>query len=353
MGVGVNVHRWDGAVADALLQIRPPVIVASDPDWDVLARCRAEFGCAVVYRHILPDNPDGHGVDPGAFAAAVLAATTHVRHLLDAVQGYNECITSGNVVEQAARELAFTRAVQAQGVPVVALNAAVGQIEPEHIPLLLDLWREAAAIGYHGYIGPQETSVFADDSPWYLRRPVRLWLPVLKGHGLGLGKLLLTETGTYYAPFSGLMGPGDYARLLCDLQEYARSVGLLGTAAFTLSGWEPWQTQQPWELVGTDAVGVLADYNRRHTSAPPVFPIPNHSPARDAAPAPVARQEEAVMPEFKFGFAAKAQELGAAIVGKPLADEEYLGTDFSYQFTEKGVLVYSKKANHVHFLPAR
>lgn len=59
------------------------------------------------------------------------------------------------------------------------------------------------------------------------------------------------------------------------------------------------------------------------------------------------------MPSFRFGFLQKAQELGAAVVGAPLEDEQYIGDNYAFQVTEKGLLVYSKKANKVHFLPGR
>ena len=59
------------------------------------------------------------------------------------------------------------------------------------------------------------------------------------------------------------------------------------------------------------------------------------------------------MPEYIFGNKTLAEQLGAAVVGKPLSDQEYIGSEWSFQMTEKGVMVYSKQANRVHFLPAR
>lgn len=350
MAVGVNVHRYDGAVADALLAIQPPVIVTSNPDWDILRRVKAACGATIIYRHILPGNPDGHGVDPIAFARVALTAIAPYRDLVAGVQGYNEAISGGNVIEQAERELTFVRMVQAAGVPVVALNAAVGNLEPEHLPLLLDLWREAAAIGYHGYCRPYGFDLDGPAWPWHVRRPEALWRPVLERHGLGLGKMLLTETGTFYAPFPA-MSPQDYAVLLCQIDDYAHGAGMLGTAAFTLSGYEPWQTVQPWELVGTEAVQVLAEYNRQHRSAPPQLRIP----ARNI-PQPVQVQQEGDdMAEFRFGFKDIADKLGPAVVGEPVMDEKYVGDKFSLQITTKGVMLhYNDEGNHhSRFLPAR
>jgi hypothetical protein len=74
-------------------------------------------------------------------------------------------------------------------------------------------------------------------------------------------------------------------------------------------------------------------------------------PPTVAAPAPEPIGEH--MPEFKFGFKAKAEELGKAVVGAPLEDEYYIGDHHSIQVTEKGVMVYSKAANVVRFLAGK
>jgi hypothetical protein len=58
-------------------------------------------------------------------------------------------------------------------------------------------------------------------------------------------------------------------------------------------------------------------------------------------------------PQLKLGMKAKADQLGAEVVGRPLEDEAYIDPNYALQFTERGVLVYSKRANRVHFLAAR
>jgi hypothetical protein len=87
-----------------------------------------------------------------------------------------------------------------------------------------------------------------------------------------------------------------------------------------------------------------------------------HTPARLALfmdPPTVTRvpeptpEPEPDMPEYKFGFKAKADELGPAVVGNPLEDEYYIGDHHSIQMTEKGVMVYSKEANAVRFLAGK
>jgi hypothetical protein len=59
------------------------------------------------------------------------------------------------------------------------------------------------------------------------------------------------------------------------------------------------------------------------------------------------------VPAFHLGFADKVAELGADVVGAPLEDETYITPNYSLQMTEKGLLVYSKEANKVHFLAAQ
>ncbi len=293
--VGVNVFRWGGDVERALFALKPGLIVTGgQPDWPLLAAL-AHDGALVVYRQMTPGNEDNAGADPGELAQAALAAVEFVRGWFPpgglAVQGYNERCGSAGLSEQLDRELAFVRAVQSEGIPVVALNASAGQVDGVIVPLMFDLWRESAAIGYHGYCRDGAVDLDPPESPWHLRRPEALWLPVLRNAGLDLSKLLLTETGTYYAPFrpSGEDGcpPADYARLLIAIHDYAcgQGVGMLGTAGFVLAAEEPWRTTQPWELVGTEAVDVLAAYNASRRGAPIRLMIPTARAITLPAPA--------------------------------------------------------------------
>ncbi len=56
--------------------------------------------------------------------------------------------------------------------------------------------------------------------------------------------------------------------------------------------------------------------------------------------------------EFHFGFAEKAMQLGRETVGDAVEDETYISPNYSLQMTTKGVMIYSKAANTVHFLKA-
>lgn len=79
------------------------------------------------------------------------------------------------------------------------------------------------------------------------------------------------------------------------------------------------------------------------------------APTTDVDPANIAGGAE--MAEFQLGFRAKADELGAEVVGEPLEDQDYLpltnGGEIAFQATSKGLMVYSRAANKVHFLAGR
>lgn len=55
--------------------------------------------------------------------------------------------------------------------------------------------------------------------------------------------------------------------------------------------------------------------------------------------------------EFQFGFKDKALALGEAYVGAPVEPETYISPNYSLQMTEHGLMIYSKQANTVRFLP--
>ena len=57
--------------------------------------------------------------------------------------------------------------------------------------------------------------------------------------------------------------------------------------------------------------------------------------------------------QFHFGFKVKAEELGTDVVGDPIEHETYLGDTYSYQFTTKGIMMYSKASNIVKFITTK
>jgi N-acetyl-anhydromuramyl-L-alanine amidase AmpD len=276
MTLGINVSRWDEQVERDLLFMKPNLIIAASPNWDILRACKNAFPCSVVYRH-MGDAPnyDNKEVDPQNLANAVIQETEPYRSIIDAYQGYNECWDNNSIIEQINRELKFALAMQKYNLPVLGINAGVGNIETEHIPLLVDLWKVLAGVGYHAYCKPDGKELDSPSEPWYVRRPEKMWLSQLAKYGLNFNKLIFSETGTFYYPFGDHnMSPVDYAGLVIAIHEYALNRGMAGTACFTLAGYEPWQSQQPWELTGTEAIAILSKYNTMKPSRPPKFIIP-------------------------------------------------------------------------------
>lgn len=88
---------------------------------------------------------------------------------------------------------------------------------------------------------------------------------------------------------------------------------------------------------GSASAGVIKRYRDGLTAA-------------DATMASRQEQGDEAVAQFQHGFKAKADELGADVVGEPLEDETYIGDNFSRQFTERGILFYSVIANKVHFV---
>ena len=336
------MSRYDQAVEDAVLLVRPGILVLTDPvDWAMVERWADAFESFNIYRPVVDGAQADNGqVEPDVLIDFTLRVVDLNPWVIEAVQGYNEVITSNNVATQGPRELAFVRRMQAAGVPIVALNPGVGHIESEQCWELYHVFEEAKFWGYHGYLRPNAQTLSLADETYHLRRPDLMWYP---GHPwVDMARGILTETGTYYDPPKTGVGWEDYARLLIEIHEYALSRGMFGTAAFTLAGYEPWQTQQPWQLVEhPEALAILAEYNRTHDG--------------DAPP-----PEEETMAEdmtLGAGIEAKALELGgSAVTGQQLTGEIYLkdgtGKDtYSYAVFEKCEIRYYPVINRVFAVP--
>ena len=136
---------------------------------------------------------------------------------------------------------------------------AVGHIEPSEVVLFRELWLHAWAVNYHGYLGPGRTTLAQETDPYYLWRPLDLWLPALRGLGwVGDKKplrILLGECGTYT---SDLLPADARARLTVAIgREFGRRsaaerdvefVGPCGYAIGTVGD------QVPWRLDGQERV---------------------------------------------------------------------------------------------------
>ncbi len=75
----------------------------------------------------------------------------------------------------------------------------VGNLEAAEVSIFADVFRQAWATNYHGYLAPGNTDLAQDTDAFYSHRPFELWLPELKKLGIPL-RLLLGECGTFAAP---------------------------------------------------------------------------------------------------------------------------------------------------------
>jgi hypothetical protein len=105
-----------------------------------------------------------------------------------------------------------------------------------------------------------------------------------------------------------------------------------------------------------DALEALCRYNRPSVAGINNPNRGNYVNALALAPQRIAElttpEPEEPMPEYQFGFKDLADRLGRETVGDPLTDEQYFTDDVSLQFTERGMMVYSKTANKPYFFEA-
>lgn len=105
-----------------------------------------------------------------------------------------------------------------------------------------------------------------------------------------------------------------------------------------------------------DPLEALCRYNSPNTQGINNPNRDNYERALELAPRRIAElttpEPEEPMPEYHFGFEDLADRLGREVVGEPLSDETYISPDVSIQFTENGIMMYSKQANKSHFFGA-
>jgi hypothetical protein len=77
---------------------------------------------------------------------------------------------------------------------------SVGHIEKGELVLFRDLWLHAWAVNYHGYLGDRRVTLAQETDPYFLWRPLSLWLPSLQSYPWWQAakrkfRILLGETG--------------------------------------------------------------------------------------------------------------------------------------------------------------
>ena len=167
---------------------------------------------------------------------------------------------------------------------------AVGQIEPSEVVLFRDLWLHAWAVNYHGYLGPGRTSLAQETDDYYLWRPLKLWLPALRGLGWVGPKrplrILLGECGTYT---SDLLPADARARLAVVIgREFGRrsageaDVCFVGPCAYSFGAVGD---QVSWRLDGQEKVFEAATVGETPPNQPTIPPDGGEPVAGDYAPA--------------------------------------------------------------------
>lgn len=258
----MNVHRPDQKLEEVLRYIKWDCIVTSLEDWAMWERLKAEFPFLLIYRPILDgNNADNRGVAPGLLVNYI---RDHAPHgIVDVVQGYNEIIINDEL-SQIANEFWFASAVQDSGFAALSMSTPVGNVEAHHIPALMPLIRESTYIGYGGYVKPGSTRLDTVFEPYWLRRPELIWAPAVEQQGMStkdfLKKLIFRETGTYDSWVMLQMHPTAYGELLANIDLYAKGIGAK-TSPFTLTAWEPWRTQTPFEFIDyQETLDTLREY---------------------------------------------------------------------------------------------
>lgn len=307
---------------------RPAYWKCIDPDPAAAAECAA-LGVNLIIRH---NGPWDQNAD-----------------LFHAVDFYSAC--------QRQPWFPFAWAVETPNEPYPGRDVPPGFIDQEALLVTL-LWTAGKGCvagnrgtGHDGHFVPGATLYGAHEygwpdmlsqAPWQALR-YRSWFPAVLEQRPD-ARLLITECGVTQGvtggPDIGWQSDGRTAEqfIAGSLAPYAaelrRDRYVLGAAVFQAGGHADWSS---FECLGTPVEDWMATQE---------------------APQPSVRDFERwgrVMPEFRWGFLELANKHGAAVVGEPVTDEKYLGGEFSYQFTTKGVMLHDKSGDrHTSlFLPAR
>ena len=142
-----------------------------------------------------------------------------------------------------------------------ALSCPVANLEPSEIPLFEVVFERAVMINYHGYIKAGRTRLAQETDPWWLWRPLDLWLPELRRLGLRVPWLLLGEVGTYNCWRDEGMSRDAYSLLCIDIAlafgERCRALGVpfAGGCGF---GFGTVGSMADWRQDGTEAIYAVA-----------------------------------------------------------------------------------------------
>lgn len=138
-------------------------------------------------------------------------------HTYSATLGQNENWHQGNLKWRAEFELALCNIVQNElGLEYIALSCPVGNLNPDELPMFFDLFKKARWISYHAYLGLRRDRLIYEIDSWWLWRPTRLWLPVLRQARIPL-RIMYTECGTGPRPADVGLSKEQLAQLDLDI----------------------------------------------------------------------------------------------------------------------------------------
>ncbi len=138
----------------------------------------------------------------------------------DCVVAYNENIPGGDPAAhefRGALEYETCKIVQGElKLHYAAIACSVGNINAQHIHYYAPAIKAARWVNYHGYLRPLRKLAAEETEPWWLWRPLDLWLPELRRLGIPL-RLLLGECGTYSDPKSTGISRGEMLRQCVEI----------------------------------------------------------------------------------------------------------------------------------------
>ncbi len=294
----VGLGAYAGYPRACVYEYRPSLILAHENPAAAEAARQAQPGAYIVGR--FDDGRDQEQPSSGDPEAAARAwVETKVKPKLakvppgtyDCVIAYNENIPGGDERGhwfRGALEFETCRLIQNDlHLDYAAIACSVGNINAQHIHYYAEAIRVARWVNYHGYLRPLRKVAAEETEPWWLWRPLDLWLPELQRLGLPL-RLLLGECGTYSDPESTGISRGEMLRQCVEIDRLVgakcQALGVEYGGAIPF-GFGTVGTMEVWDLTGNEG---LVDWAGQQAPARgvPVVPAPPQPPPQPE-PAPV------------------------------------------------------------------
>ena len=262
--LGFHVNRVSDDVFDAIIKVRPRVIKTLHHDVSFWQRVKEAlpdtFLVGRLYEPHQQFSPDAdvRGLE---FAEKVLGQEINQYGLMDAWEGYNECLApTGNLDDYDSLDrfqAAFGQRIKAAGMEPVGMNFGTGQYLGEdwvkHFPRTLELY---TYLGFHEYDWPdmwrlhQQGLDAGNGGMWLALRYRRIMEPIREKYG-DRHIALITECGMTQAVYPGLGDVGWRTELPEERyweslnwynEELAKDGYVLGAAIFVVGAAAPWHS---------------------------------------------------------------------------------------------------------------